>query len=48
MSITREEGHFTYETMGFSEIMVLLVVPDYRNCYRDTVISRMDERSMGW
>jgi hypothetical protein len=48
MGITREDGYFTYETMWFSEIMVLLVVPGYRHCYRGTVISRMDERGMGW
>jgi hypothetical protein len=47
MSITPEEGHFRYETLGFSEIMVFLVVPDYRDCYRGEVISSLDERRMG-
>ncbi len=48
MSITLEEGHFRYETLGFSEIMVFLVVPDYGNRYRGTVNPRLDERSLGW
>jgi hypothetical protein len=48
MSITCEEGNFTHETMGFSEIMVFLFIPDYRDCNRGTVISSLDERGMGW
>jgi hypothetical protein len=48
MSITREEGNFHYETLGFSEIMVFLVVPDYWDCYRGAVISSLDERRVGW
>jgi hypothetical protein len=48
MSITSEEGHFIYETMGFSEIMVFLVIPNYRDCYRGAVISSLDERRVGW
>ena len=47
MSITREEGNFQYETLGFSEIMVFLVVPDYRDCYRGAIITRLDERRVG-
>jgi hypothetical protein len=48
MSITCEEGNFIYETMGVSEIMVFLVIPDYRDCYRGAVISSLDERRVGW
>jgi predicted deacetylase len=48
MSITSEEGIFTYETMGASEIMVFLVIPNHRDSYRCTVITRLDERCMGW
>jgi len=48
MSITREEGTFIYETMGVSEIMVFLVIHNYWYSYRSTVISSLDERSMGW
>jgi hypothetical protein len=47
MSITGEEGNFKDETLGFSEIMVFLVVPDYRDCYRGTVVSSLDECRMG-
>ena len=47
MSITSEEGYFIYETMGVSEIIVFLVIPDYRDCYYCTVITSMDECSMG-
>jgi hypothetical protein len=48
MSITLEEGTFTHEIMGVSEIMVFLVIPDYRDCYRSAVASSLDERGMGW
>jgi hypothetical protein len=48
MSITGEEGNFTYETMGVSEIIVFLVIPDYWDRYHGTVISSLDECSMGW
>ena len=48
MSITCEEGNFTHEIMGVSKIMVFLVIPDYRDCYRGAVASSLDERSMGW
>jgi hypothetical protein len=47
MSITREEGNFNHDTLGFSEIMVFLVVPDYRDCYRGPFISSLDERRVG-
>jgi hypothetical protein len=47
MSITREEGTFIYETMGVSEIMVLLVILNHWYSYRGTVISSLDERSVG-
>jgi len=48
MSITGEEGYFLYETMGVSEIMVFLVISNYRNCYCGAVISSLDERRVGW
>jgi hypothetical protein len=48
MSITLEEGNFNHEMLGFSEIMVFLVVPDYRDCYRGAIIPSLDERRVGW
>ena len=48
MNITCEEGKFIYETMGVSEIIVFLAIPDYRDCYHGTVITSLDECSMGW
>jgi len=47
MNITREEGNFIYETLGVSEIMVSVVIPNHRDSYHGTVISSLDERRVG-